>query len=81
MFDRNAPFRVMTMQSHSLINKFIMVHCPYKYSCISLCPSGRDPEKYNDIDMVRDHRLGIMGSQNIRFKKNACLQTSFFHLI
>ena len=33
------------------------------YSWTSLCRSGRDPEKYFDIGMVRDNHLGIMGSE------------------
>jgi len=53
------------------------------YSWTSLCRSGRDPEKYFDIGMVRDNHLDIMGSetfwQNISFKKNDYLQSSFNH--
>jgi len=44
------------------------------------CPSGRDPEIYFDNGMVLDNQLGIMGSQNISFKKNAYLQASFYLL-
>ena len=44
----------------------------------SLCRSGRDPEKYFDIGMVRLNQMGIMGSQifwqSISFKNNAYLQ-------
>ena len=53
------------------------------YSWTSLCRSGRDPEKYFDIGMVRDNQLCIMGSeafwQNISLNKNAYLQASFYH--
>ena len=48
------------------------------YSWTSLCQSGRDQEKYFDIGIVRDYQLGIMGSQNISFKKNAYFQASFY---
>jgi len=55
------------------------------YSWTSLCRSGRDPEKYFDIGMVGDNKLGIIGSetfwQNISFKKNAYLQASFYHYL
>jgi len=55
----------------------------YIYMWTSLCRSGRDPEKYFDIGMVRDNQLGITGSesfwQNISLK-NAYLQASFYHL-
>jgi len=48
------------------------------YSWTSLCQSGRDPEKYFDIGMVRLNQMGIMGSQHfgqsISFKKNSHLQ-------
>jgi len=48
------------------------------YSWTSLCRSGRGPEKYFDIGMVRLNQIGIMGSQHfgqsISFKKNAYLQ-------
>jgi len=44
-----------------------------QYSWTSLCRSGRDPEEYLDIGMVRDNKLGIMWSetfwQSISFKK------------
>jgi len=50
----------------------------FNYSLTSLCRSGRDPEKYFDIGMVRLNQMGIMGSQHfgqiISFKKNAYLQ-------
>jgi len=35
-----------------------------KYSWTSLCRSGRDPEKFFDIGMVRDNQLGVMGMPN-----------------
>ena len=38
------------------------------------------PGKFFDIGMVRNNQLGIMGSQNISFKKNAYLQASFYRL-
>ena len=50
-------------------------------SWTSLCGSDWDPrKKYFDIGMVWDNQLGIMGSQNIRFKKNADIQAPFYHL-
>ena len=33
------------------------------YSLTWLCQSGRDPEKYFDIGMIRDNELGNMGSE------------------
>jgi len=53
------------------------------YSWTSLCRSGRDPEKYFDIGMVRRNQMGIMGSQHlgqsISLKKNAYLQAYPFN--
>jgi len=39
------------------------------------------PGKYFDIGMFLDNKLGIIGSQNVSFKKNAFRQASFYHLI
>ena len=78
------PFNDLTFWYWSSYKpKYKMLALHLKSSCAligSLCRSGRDPEKYFDIGMVRDNQLGIMGSetfwQNISFKTNAYLQTS-----
>jgi len=77
--DREKEIQKLRSQVNNII------HLKFIYSWTSLCRSGRDPEKYFDIGMVRDNQLVIMGSETfwqiISFKKNAYLQASFYHYL